>query len=90
MTDRETLRTILREFRLFRDAALGRLSNVETRMSKVETALVELNKTVRSIPGLVDQAVRQDGNARVLDARLKVVEDDSKRGNGKRNGGHAR
>ncbi len=90
MTDRETLRTILREFRLFRDAALGRLDNVETRMSKVEAALVELNKTVRSIPGLIDKAVKQDANTRVLEARLKLVEEDTARGNGKRNGGHAR
>lgn len=85
-------RAFLREFRLFRDATLGRLSIVEVNIEKLTAAVGELGKTVESIPGLIDQAVKQDANVRVLDARLKVVEDDGHgNGNGKRkNGGHAR
>ncbi len=84
-------RAFLREFRLFRDATLGRLSIIEVNIEKLTAAVGELGKTVESIPGLVDQAIKQDANARVLEARLRVVEEDHHSGNGKRkNGGSSR
>ncbi len=84
-------RAFLREFRLFRDATLGRLSIIEVNLEKLTAAVGELGKTVESIPGLVDQAMKQDANARVLEARLRVVEEDHHAGNGKRkNGGSSR
>ncbi len=84
-------RAFLREFRLFRDATLGRLSIIEINLEKLTAAVGGLGKTVESIPGLVDQAIKQDANARVLEARLRVVEEDHHVGNGKRkNGGQAR
>ncbi len=81
-------KTFLREFRLFRDAALGRLNSLETRVGELTEAVVELSRTVKSVPGLVDQAVEQDTNLRVVDARLKVVEEDT--GRKRKNGGSPR
>ncbi len=81
-------KVFLREFRLFRDAALGRLNSLEAGVAKLTVAVVELDKTVKSVPGLVDNANDQGQNMRVLDARLKVVEEDT--GRKRKNGGHAR
>jgi hypothetical protein len=60
--------TLLREFRLFR-------SEMRTEMREMRMAIVELGRTVRSVPGLVDVAVEQGTNMAVLDARLAVVEE---------------
>ncbi len=86
MSDQDT-RILLREFKLFRDATKGRLGDIERSIRELTLAVVELNKTIRSVPGLVDNAVEADQNMRVLEARLAVVEHDLPR---KRNGGSAR
>ena len=87
MSDDKPVRILLREFRLFRDATAGRLSSLEASVRELTLAVVELNKTVRSVPGLIDLSVETDQNMRVLEARLHVVEEELPR---KKNGGSTR
>ncbi len=65
---------LLHEFRAFR-------SEMRIRLDELTAAVVEVGRTVRSIPGLVDAAQEQGTNLAVLEARLSVVEDE-KAGNG--------
>lgn len=80
---------LLREFRLFRDAMRGEINDMRGELRAVCEAVIELNKTVRSVPGLIDVANEQDQHARALEARLRVVEEDQDRQR-KRNGGSPR
>jgi len=65
---------LLNEFRAFRN-------EVRTEMHEMRAAIVELGRTIRSVPGLVDNAHQVGTNVAVLEARLAVIEEEQA-GNG--------